>query len=838
MADLPTLNHIEIVREPINRDLRGRQFPGAPRVQPRANRFQHSRSLSEQADAAFETINTNRRLLGITPDTLLILQFKILTVNQRETLIRAFNVSIVEETVISEGESDNFRLFIQFPTLESLDNFQREKQLYEMDSHQRGFLPYAQRRDLFDSIDLIRNVQPEDRKGKRLILYGPPLDESFVVDIDLWYDGTPRGATQTESLLRQSIGHIGGQLIQDLFRTPSLLLGKVRVNLEALELLLNLDIVALVDLPIKPSEEESFDIFSPPPENIEQANLPLDDDNVPLATVIDSGVFSGHPLLRNGIVLEEYDFGTGEGTDTDLNGHGTGVAGIVVYGDIPKCISNNAWVPRVRICSAKVMKNDPVWNTPVFPENRRPEMLMEEAIRYYHRERGCRIFNLSVGNTDQIYNDGRQFTWAETLDNLARELDIVIVVSAGNVINPELPTGNTRDEIAAKVRDNLFSSTHKLIDPGTASICLVVGAVARRNDVRTMGQLPRISVTPIQSPSAFTRAGFGVNRAVKPDLVAPGGSFVLQQAANDVRWIKNDPNIAEPSLRHSIEDGRWFAGFFGTSFSAPHITHLCALIENTLKEQLDRAPSSNLIRAMVVNSAKTPGDVENWIREAVDENDTRQQPRKSEYVLRLIGYGRPSEEILWSRKNSVTLFAEERLPLNSFHIYTIRIPPEFLRGRFNKSISISLAYDPPVRLSRKDYTANKLWFEVYKGLTAGQIEQFRRTRQNGDPDELPVVPENCKTKFLPGYQTVQNSTVQLRRWVKGRQGGLDLLGVPEGEEEPTITIVVAGKEQYPHPEGLDNQSYALVISFNADDEEIELYEQIQQRIRTRTRVRV
>jgi|GEM_PF-5578116 len=42
-------------------------------------------------------------------------------------------------------------------------------------------------------------------------------------------------------------------------------------------------------------------------------------------------------MLR-GWVVEERDFESGENTAVDRNGHGTAVAGLVVYGDIARCI--------------------------------------------------------------------------------------------------------------------------------------------------------------------------------------------------------------------------------------------------------------------------------------------------------------------------------------------------------------------------------------------------------------------------------------------------------------------------------------------------------------------
>jgi len=49
---------------------------------------------------------------------------------------------------------------------------------------------------------------------------------------------------------------------------------------------------------------------------------------------------------------------------------------------------------------------------------------------------------------------------------------------------------------------------------------------------------------------------------------------------------------------------------------------------------------------------------------------------------------------------------------------------------------------------------------------------------------------------------------------------------------------VAGKEQFPHPEGLNSQSYALVVALSFDGEEINLYNLVRQRVRIREKIRV
>lgn len=202
---------------------------------------------------------------------------------------------------------------------------------------------------------------------------------------------------------------------------------------------------------------EQCELYSP--EFVPQIHDTLDDD-APLACVIDSGVFSGNLLLSSLIVAEE-DFDLTENSPSDFNGHGTGVAGIVAYGDFHEFDkTNRVFKPLVRICNGKVMHNlqNPFGNDETgFPLDKRPEQLVEKAIRYFHREYNCRIYNLSVGDIDRIYTGGRQMAWASLLDELVRELDIVIVVSAGNVSNIDVPDFNNRIELMEKAEINYWA---------------------------------------------------------------------------------------------------------------------------------------------------------------------------------------------------------------------------------------------------------------------------------------------------------------------------------------------------------------------------------------------
>ena len=200
-------------------------------------------------------------------------------------------------------------------------------------------------------------------------------------------------------------------------------------------------------------------------------------------------------------------------------------------------------MPQVSLYSAKVLRNeqdpiDPSSPNAVFSDVERVEDQLKRAVEYFHREYGCRVFNLSVGHGDRIYEGGRQLPWAELLDDLARTLDIVIVVSAGNVSAPDIPIAVNSHQFQKQVADSLKQAQHRLIDPATSALCLTVGAVARREDPRISALGTQLAASDEGCPSPFTRCGPGVAGAVKPEVVAPGGNYALDSVAGVPLWAE------------------------------------------------------------------------------------------------------------------------------------------------------------------------------------------------------------------------------------------------------------------------------------------------------------
>ena len=104
----------------------------------------------------------------------------------------------------------------------------------------------------------------------------------------------------------------------------------------------------------------------------------------------------------------------------------------------------------------------------------------------------CRVFNLSLGDDSPCLRaNSRQSLWAECLDLLARELKVLLVVSAGN---QHLGTGNNArdaEEVLGNYPEYLFEADCGLCDPATAAIAVTVGGIAQHDEPQVRRGRPK-----------------------------------------------------------------------------------------------------------------------------------------------------------------------------------------------------------------------------------------------------------------------------------------------------------------------------------------------------------
>src|SRR5690606_22999371 len=187
----------------------------------------------------------------------------------------------------------------------------------------------------------------------------------------------------------------------------------------------------------------------------------IPDGDLPRVCLLDSGVNRGHPLLAP--LMDSADLHTVEpawGVDDTAN-HGTGLAGLIGYGDLTDALASDAAIeiPH-RLESVKLVAQDGAndgdarHHAYLFKEGvARPEIAAPDRLR---------VFSSAVTASD--YRDrGRPSSWSSAVDSLAADTDgaghypRLFVLSAGNI----------RDQNAwAAYPDSL--SANLVHDPGQA----------------------------------------------------------------------------------------------------------------------------------------------------------------------------------------------------------------------------------------------------------------------------------------------------------------------------------------------------------------------------------
>jgi hypothetical protein len=307
---------------------------------------------------------------------------------------------------------------------------------------------------------------------------------------------------------------------------------------------------------------------------------------------------------------------------------------------------------------------------------------------------------------------------------------------------------------------------------------------------------------------------------VKPDLVHFGGNFALvDRGGGHAHWVEHIL-LGEPTLILET-NGRFVGSETGTSFAVPHVAHAAAVAARNLRESLGREPTANLVRALVGAAASMPSCEAGWL----DDEDDR---------LRLIGYGFADvSDPAWSRTNRAYLIAEDAIEEDRLHIYRLQLPSDFLARRGVRGISIALAYDPPVRASRRAYLARTMWFELIQGLSTEEVELYRSQQPDAD---VPPLPPSAVVSLRPPRTKLQWSTLQVRKRVWSRPPRLRAAD-PE-TEEPWLHLLVGCQKRF--ETGLPpEQRYALSVLVWHEDTAAEIYQQLRTRVRVPpVRVRV
>jgi Subtilase family len=424
--------------------------------------------------------------------------------------------------------------------------------------------------------------------------------------------------------------------------------------------------------------------------------------NAPRVCLIDSGIQESHRLLRVAIdsnrstswVPGQINIKSDNVTD---GGHGTRVAGAILYPQgIPRSGTDTAicWLQNARVLGDDRQLSERLY----LPE------VLGDIVDFYHRETKTRIFNHSINSAApcrRIYMSA----WATAIDNLSWKNDILFVVSAGN-----LPTirqkglSITRRTLAEyfekgfEYPDFLLEDASRIANPAQSLQALTVGSIAHC----TYEQGDFVSIAKQDYPSAFTTTGYGIWDSIKPEVVEYGGDWVKDRG--DVPSFSTPAEVCPELVRTTTGGAPAISSdSIGTSFAAPKVTHIAAVLAATFPEK-----SCLLYKALIVQSARLP----EWTDRLLDLSP----------AIRMMGYGVPNlERAISNTLKRITLITSEntKIKAGDADIYQVVIPKELQSpaDSFDVLVEITLCYKAEPRRTRRNkrkYLSSWLHWECSK----------------------------------------------------------------------------------------------------------------------------
>ena len=600
----------------------------------------------------------------------------------------------------------------------------------------------AWRKALLNIVD-IDIYGPEDRRAPDL----PDIvgtDERVAVEVILWPTSLlsdrfarPRGRER----LAEVVGEIRATdpnatiLAQD--NRPDTLRLRVLAGADVLQVLLSHPLVERIHGSFNiPVTQRTLEQSSPPDSDITLRDVAIG--------VIDDLVITSNPWL-NTVVVAQAEFPSTH-SFAATSGHGTQVAGIAAYGDLRPLLGGEVPETVFPIYSARIAEANNAGQAVVVGD---PGDQIEAAMRWL-RSQDVRIVVCAFSRS-YAHDGALPSTISARIDELARELNLVVVTATGNV------TDAGALQWHADYPQYLEASSARVAVPGTASLALTAGSIAHSDTVDIQRTPQGLAIARERQPSPFTRTGFapgGNSRGhQKPELVHFGGNWATDQATGAL--VTDDPNLAVTTLIPP-DRGRLFGVSAGTSLAAPSVAHQVARIA-------DRYPhaSANLLRALTGLSS-VPNDTSAF----------------QDATTLASAYGVPvADRVLESGGNKAILVHEGVIPTDTRVVIDVPVPPEFLdsSSQRRRRFRVALAFDPPVRRSRKDYVAGRIEFDFVAGLDFAAIKQAyeqqppRQYDKDGHEIDAGRVELPGRVQLKPGVRALSGNTLVVRTFANVHQ---------------------------------------------------------------------
>lgn len=639
-------------------------------------------------------------------------------------------------------------------------------ELYKQHPDQPFKFGLAKFKNLFKQLKTIRRWDISDRFFETGVLEHwrdqmechPAPNVRF--EAELWYKQDEQSRTAIFTELKRQLDNLGGRLINQYVLDEIAyhgILGELPTNVvqallddPSVETALSSRMAELVKL-----ESVKFfnsvgqmsvgqEPFEGDLSRFHRDQQPLPSGN-PVVALLDGVPMLNHDQLAGRVVFEDPDGFSGK-YQVNEQCHGTAMASLLIHGDL----SEQKPAMKTPLYMLPILAPDPAARGIGKLDEKIPDDFLDVDLLHQALKRmaegvaadisptapSIKIINLSIG-------DSRPFN--RELSPLCRLIDwwshrhgILFIVSAGNHSNDiclEIDWA-TFEALSPSERESLLvkhcyqnSGANRLRPPSESLNALTIGSI---HQDASSGAFPEGCFDPYESnlPSPFSAFGNGYRRAIKPDLVFPGGKIGFKKP-----WTSSSPitlkpaffatppglQVAAPSLAVGENDRTKFE--CGTSHATALVSRAgvecIETIEQIFSEQasdIDFQPLlAPLVKAMLAHGCSW-NDMRQRLEKTIGPLCASHNVVKS-WVSRWMGYGLPDVgRVRECSAQRATILGFGTLAHEEAHIFRLPLPPSLASVTHKRKLTVTLAWLSPIQPKTQKYRSAKLWFDAPNDL--------------------------------------------------------------------------------------------------------------------------
>lgn len=570
-------------------------------------------------------------------------------------------------------------------------------------------------------------IDPAIERYIRKMLEQDP-SRPVMVEIDLWYRDDRQRRDKSVMLLREYVQREDGQVLDFVeiapIRYQGILVelpGAVAAKLaEGLGSLPSLDEI----MTIRPQSSYAPEFeLAETVAGFEQntATMPLRNA---VAVLLDGYPVEQHAQLKGRLVVREVGL-RGSDVPPAHRFHGTAMASLVAHGDLA---AGHSPVSR-QIVMVPILGPHPGGKEST-PAHKLPIGVVRDALEAIVQGRKVDaelkeivVVNHSLCDTHAPFA-GRPSPWAAMLDYYSHAHALLFVVSAGNIFDEfhsaayadvaELAAASPAErEVAILVALDKALGTRGILSPAESVNALTVGALhsdASAPGVADIDPFPNFAMSNLASA-----VGPGVNRSIKPDVLAHGGRFAAghgNKAGGGIH-IHATPSVhlgqlvASPSSSGDLNRTRRAAG---TSNAAALVTRSCILLGDSLDEAfadeggwIERPTRAVILKALAVHGCGW-GGAGAVLEKAFTPQERYKHAARRRKITSVLGYGASDvERVASGAANRITLLGDGTITSGKLHEFRIPLVDSMLSTREVRRITATLAWTTPIVTTTVDY---------------------------------------------------------------------------------------------------------------------------------------